>query len=78
MTNQATETTPARDWGFLEEARRASRFKAARERVARIAETEPRFTPEQLEQLAGVFLAAAAASTAPAETERDQAREPAA
>jgi hypothetical protein len=58
---QKTEDHPARDWSFLEEARRASRFKAALERVRKIAETEPRFTPEQLAELAAVLTGAAAA-----------------
>jgi hypothetical protein len=69
LTHQVTETAPARDYSFLEEARRASRFKAALERVSKIAETGPRFTDDQLEQLAGVFLAARACSApAPAHT----------
>jgi hypothetical protein len=58
--DRATQDTPARDYGFLEDARRKSRFKAARERVTRIAETEPRFTPEQLAELAAIFTGAAA------------------
>jgi hypothetical protein len=75
MTSQVTQAPPARDYSFLEEARRASRFKAALERVARIAETGPRFTDGQLEQLAAVFLAARGQGTQDT-AERDQ--EPAA
>jgi hypothetical protein len=52
--------SPPRDYSFLEDARRASRFKAALARARRIAETEPRFTAEQLEQIAAVFTSAGA------------------
>jgi hypothetical protein len=58
--DQVTQDAPARDYGFLEGARRLSRFKAARERVTKIAGTEPRFTATELAELAAIFTDAAA------------------
>jgi hypothetical protein len=60
--DRAVQDTPARDYAWLEDARRASRFKAALARVRTIAGTEPRFTAEQLTALAAVFTDAAQAA----------------
>lgn len=57
---QAVTESPPRDYAFLEDARRKSRFVAALARVRKIAETEPRFTAGQLAELAGVLTDAAA------------------
>jgi hypothetical protein len=65
-----TVTDPlARDYSFLEDARRKSRFTAALARARKMAEGEPRFTPDQLATLAAVFTGAAiAVSQEPAES----------
>jgi hypothetical protein len=48
-----------------EVARRRARFKYAMDRVRKMAEGAPEFTPEELTELAAVFLARAGAGLSP-------------
>jgi hypothetical protein len=59
MSNGKDRPRRGRDGTELEEARRRSRFKFARDRITKIIDGTPRLTAEQLAELADQLRAAA-------------------